>query len=210
MMKKSKTKYLYRGEKLNIKEIYSRSRKRRGRSHYLLSGLVDVEKDGESIPAKLVYVRNKGNRKDYLVLISTDTQLSEEEIIRIYGKRWDIEVFFKACKSYLNLVKEYRGTSYDAMNAHVVIVFSRYMILSVAQRENEDDRTICELCFCLLDEMEDITFSRAMGIIIDALTDAVMEYFHITETQLAEFTSSFVLRLPKYMQEALERRESAA
>ena len=134
MMKKSKTKYLYRGEKLNIKEIYSRSRKRRGRSHYLLSGLVDVEKDGESIPAKLVYVRNKGNRKDYLVLISTDTQLSEEEIIRIYGKRWDIEVFFKACKSYLNLVKEYRGSSYDAMNAHVVILYSRYIILSVAKR----------------------------------------------------------------------------
>lgn len=96
------------------------------------------------------------------------------------------------------------------MNAHVAIVFSRYMMLSVAQRENEDDRTICELCFCLLDEMEDITFSRAMCIIIDALTDAVMEYFHITETQLAEFTSSFVLRLPRYMQEALEQRETAA
>ena len=58
--------------------------------------------------------------------------------------------------------------------------------------------------------MEDITFSRAMCIIIDALTDAVMEYFHIIETQLEEFTSSFVHRLPQYMQEALERRESAA
>ena len=210
MMKKSKTKYTYQGEKLNVKEIYSRNKKRRGRSRYLLSVLVDVEKDGESIPAKLIYVRNKGNRKDYLVLISTDTELTEEEIIRIYGKRWDIEVFFKACKSYLNLVKEYRGISYDAMNAHVSIVFSRYMMLSVAQRENEDDRTICELCFCLLDEMEDITFSHAMCIIIDALTDAVMEYFHITETQLEEFTSNFVHHLPQYMQEALERRESAA
>ena len=181
MVKKSKTKYLYNSEKLNVKEIYSRNKKRRGRSRYLLSVFVDVGKDGESIPARLVYVRNKGNRKDWLVLISTDTQLSEEEIIRIYGKRWDIEVFFKACKSYLNLVKEYRGISYDAMNAHVAIVFSRYMMLSVAQRENEDDRTICELCFCLLDEMEDITFSRAMCIILDALMDAVMEYFHITE-----------------------------
>ena len=210
MMKKSKTKFTYQGERLNVKEIYSRNRKRRGRSRYLLSVSVDVEKDGESIPVKLVYVRNKGNRRDYLVLISTDTQLSEEEIIRIYGKRWDIEVFFKACKSYLNLVKEYRGISYDAMNAHVAIVFSRYMMLSVAQRENEDDRTICELCFCLLDEMEDITFSRSMCIIIDALMDTVMEYFHITEAQLEEFTASFVQRLPKYMQDALERRQIAA
>ena len=177
MMKKSKTKYFYQGEKLNVKEIYRRNKKRRGCSRYLLAVSVDIEKDGETMPAKLVYVRNKSRRKDGLVLVSTDTQLSEEEIIRIYGKRWDIEVFFKACKSYLNLVKEYRGISYDAMNAHIAIVLSRYMMLSVAQRENEDDRTICELCFCLLDEMEDITFSRSMSIIIEALTEAIMEYF---------------------------------
>ena len=209
MMKKSRTKYRYQGEKFNVKEIYSRNRKRRGRSRYLLSVLVEIEKDGESIPAKLVFVRNKSRRKDWLILVSTDVSISEEEIIRIYGKRWDIEFFFKACKSYLKLVKEYRGISYDAMGAHVAIVFARYMMLSVAQRENEDDRTICELCFCLLDEMEDITFSRSMCIIIDALMDTVMEYFHITEVQLEEFTASFIQRLPKYMQDALERRETA-
>lgn len=210
MLKKSKTKYMYQGKKLNVKEIYSRNKKRRGRSRYLLSILVTIEKDGESIPAKFVYVRNKSRRKDWLILASTDTQLTEEEIIRIYGKRWDIEVFFKACKSYLNLVKEYRGISYDAMNAHVAIVFSRYMMLSVSQRENEDDKTICELCFCLLDELEDITFSRSMCIIMEALMDTVKEYFHITEAQLEEFTTSFVQRLPKYMQQALERRETVA
>lgn len=110
---------------------------------------VAIEKDGESIPAKFVYVRNKSNQKDWLVIVSTDTELSEEEIIRVYGKRWDIEVFFKACKSYLNLVKEYRGISYDAMNTHVAIVFSRCMMLAVAQREDANDRTICELCCCL-------------------------------------------------------------
>jgi hypothetical protein len=48
---------------------------------------VDVVKDGEIIPAKVVYVRNRNNRNDYLCLISTDTTLSEEEIIRIYRKR---------------------------------------------------------------------------------------------------------------------------
>ena len=210
MMKKSKTKYKYQGEKLNVKEIYHRNKKRRGRSRYLLSVLVEVEKGNESIPARLVFVRNKGKRKDWLVLVSTDTTISEEEIIRIYGKRWDIEVFFKSCKSYLKLAKEYRGISYDGICAHVAIVFTRYMMLSVAQRENEDDKTICELCFCLLDEMEDITFSHSMCIILDALMDTVMEYFHITETQLEEFTASFVQRLPKYMQDALNRRETAA
>ena len=208
MLKKSKTKYRYQGEKQNVKEIYRRNKKRRGRSRYLLSVSVEIEKAGERIPAKLVFVRNKSKRKDWLVLVSTDTAISEEEIIRIYGKRWDIEVFFKSCKSYLKLVKEYRGISYDAMCAHTAIVFARYMMLSVAQRENEDDKTICELCFCLLDEMEDITFSRSMGIILDVLMDTVMEYFHITEAQLEEFTASFIQRLPKYMQDALRTEES--
>ena len=90
--KSSRIKYCYQGKKLNIKEIYSQNRKRRGRSKYLLS--VDVMVGNEiPIPAKIVCVRNRSNRKDWLALICTDMSLSEEEIIRIYGKRWQIEVF---------------------------------------------------------------------------------------------------------------------
>lgn len=37
-----------------------------------------------------------------------------------------------------------------------------------------------------------------------------MYRFHITEAQLDEFTVSFIQRLPKYMQEALERKGEAA
>ena len=206
--KSSKVKYGYQGKALNIKEIYSQNKKRRGCSKYLLS--VEVTVGEEAIPAKIVCVRNKSKKKDWLAIISTDIGLSEEEIIRIYGKRWDIEVFFKSCKSYLHLVKECRSLSYDALTAHVSIVFTRYMMLSVAKRRNEDDKTICELFFCLLDELDDITFSQSMRIIIDALMDTVMEYFHITEQQLEEFTASFVQRLPKYMQTVLLYGQHAA
>lgn len=206
--KSSKVRYGYQGKLLNIKEIYSKNRKRRGRSKYLLS--IEVTVGTEAIPAKIVCVRNRSKKKDWLAIISTDTSLSEEEIIRIYGKRWDIEVFFKSCKSYLRLVKECRSLSYDALTAHVSIVFTRYMMLSVAQRRNADEKTICELFFCLADELEDITFSRSMRIIIDALMDTVMEYFHITEQQLEEFTASFIQHLPKYMREALIYGQNAA
>lgn len=54
--------------------------------------------------------------------------VGKEEIIRIYGKRRDIEVFFKTCKTYLRLQKECHSLSYDAMTAHVAIVMVRYMI----------------------------------------------------------------------------------
>lgn len=74
------------------------------------------------IPAKVVYVRNQNNRKDYLCLLSTDLSLEENEIIRLYGKRWDIEVFFKVCKSYLKISKECHALSYDARTAHTAVV----------------------------------------------------------------------------------------
>ena len=83
--KSSRIKYTYNGEQLNIKEIYSKNKKRRGRSKYLLSVDVVVGKENP-LPAKIVCVRNKANRKDWLAFICTDTSLSEEEIIRVYGK----------------------------------------------------------------------------------------------------------------------------
>ena len=70
-------------------DIFGISKKRRGRSKYLLSVNVMIGKD-QKIPAKIVGVRNKKNKKDWIAFICTNPDLSEEEIIRIYGKRWDI------------------------------------------------------------------------------------------------------------------------
>ena len=163
MVKKTeKILFRFNGEMLSDKAIYKLSRKRRGRSKYLLSVTVDVCYQGKAIPARLIYVRNRSKRSDYLVLICTDMSLSEEEIIRIYGKRWDIEVFFKTSKSVLNLTRECRSMSYDAMCMHTAIVFARYIFLAVTIREDKDDRSVGPL-FCLIcDEIADISFSAAM------------------------------------------------
>lgn len=161
----SKFHYAFQGEKLSCKEIYARCKKRRGRSRYLLSVPIEIgggEPEATPIPAKLVFVRNRSNRKDYLVLISTDTTLTEDEIIQLYGKRWDIEVFFKTSKSVLHLTGECRSLSYDAMCAQCAIVFARYMFLAVGIRENQDLRSAGPL-FCLIaDELADISLAEAM------------------------------------------------
>lgn len=91
MVKKTpKMFFRYNNEDMSLISIYNKSKKRRGRSRYLLSVMVDIVKDGKVIPAKVVYVRNRNKRKEYLCIISTDIELDEKEIIRIYGKRWDI------------------------------------------------------------------------------------------------------------------------
>ena len=92
MVKKTEKMFFrFNGEMLSDKEIYRRSAKRRGRSKYLLSVVAGVCFEGEEIPARLVYVRNRNRKSDYLVLISTDTSLSEKEVIQLYGKRWDLQ-----------------------------------------------------------------------------------------------------------------------
>lgn len=62
--------YLYKGEKLSLSQIYKANKKRRGKSRYLLSVTVEVRHDDfeKAIPAKIVFVRDKNNRKNGLLL----------------------------------------------------------------------------------------------------------------------------------------------
>ena len=202
----SRISYEFNGERRNIKQIYNSCKKRRGRSRYLLSVPVRVgqdKKDGHSVDAGIVCVRNRINRKDWLALICTDMSLREEDIIRIYGKRWDIEVFFKTCKSFLNLGSEYHGLSYDALTAHVALVFTRYMLMSVAKRDDEDERTLGELFYFMVDEAADITFSQSMKILLDAMLASIRTVFQASEEQINTFMNDFISRLPEYMQKSL-------
>ena len=207
--KSSRIYYDYEGKQLSIKKIFGICKKRRGRSKYLLSVNVTVGKE-QKIPAKIVCVRNKKNKKDWIAFICTNPDLSEEEIIRIYGKRWQIEVFFKTCKSYLQLVTECHSLSYDALAAHVAIVFTRFLMIAMEQRRNEDDRTLGELFFFFTDELADITFGESFQIIISAMIDSVCAIFQPTEEQLTLFIDMFVGRLPDYIRNSLAKAVLAA
>ena len=206
--KSSRIYYEYEGKQLSIKKIFGICKKRRGRSKYLLSVNVMVGK--EKLPAKIVCVRNKKNKKDWIAFICTNPELSEEEIIRIYGKRWQIEVFFKTCKSYLNLISECHSLTYDALTAHVAIVFTRYLMIAMEQRRNEDDRTLGEIFYFFTDELKDITFGESFQIIITAMIESVCAIFQPTEEQLELFIEMFVGRLPEYIRNSLAKAALAA
>lgn len=205
MVKKTpKMFFRYNGEDMSLISIYNRNKKRRGRSRYLLSVTVDVVKDGSVIPAKVVYVRNRNKRKEYLCLISTDITLSEEEIIRIYGKRWDIEVFFKVCKSYLNLSKECRSMSYDAMTAHTAVVFTRYMMLSLENRESNDNRSLGELFLYFSDEMSDITWIQAFQMLLQMFRAILSDTVELSETKIDELVDAFMSAIPTVLKSRLQ------
>lgn len=205
MVKKTpKMFFRYIGADMPLTSIYNKNKKRRGRSRYLLSVMVEVVKDGKIIPAKVVYVRNKNKRREYLCLISTDVSLSEDEIIRIYGKRWDIEVFFKVCKSYLNLSKECRAMSYDAMTAHTAIVFTRYMMLSLESRESNDTRSMGELFLYFSDEMSDITWIQAFQMMLQMFRTLIADQIDISDEKIDELVDAFMDAIPALLKSKLQ------
>jgi hypothetical protein len=173
----SKVYYKYDGKSMNLKTLYAFIRKKRGKAKILSSVVVGIGtgENGGTINAKIIFVRDRNRSRQWLALISTDTSLSEDEIIRIYGKRWDIEVFFKMNKSFLKPGKEFQCRSYDSMVAHTSIAFTRYMMISIENRNNKDLRTIGGLFYQCSDELQDIQFCEALQLIIDALKSVLSE-----------------------------------
>lgn len=150
--------YQYRGESLRLGRLYQQLKKRPGRAKILASIVLPMV-NGPTV--KLVFVRNR-NGRGWLALLSTDTNLPDKEIIRIYGKRWDIEVFFKMAKHHLNLEREVQLRDYDGLVAHTSLVFTRYLFLALQQRFHDDPRSIGSLFYACCDEMQDLTLFEAL------------------------------------------------
>lgn len=204
MIKRSKKVYYrYKGEWVDVKTIFQTEKKRRGRSRYLLSVCVESEVDGKVIPIKLVYVRNRNKRNDYLVLATTDISLNEDEVIQLYGKRWSIEVYFKICKQHLRLSK-YQGLSYDGIFAHTITVAVSYLILAVQHREQSDDRTMGELFYLMIEELSDITFSEAITQLLELFTEVVANEMVLSEEILNNIINQFIQKLPQSTQSLLK------
>ena len=103
----------------------------------------------------------------------------------------------------LNLGSECHSLSYDALTAHVSLVFIRYMLLSLQQRNSCDDRTISELFLLMIDELADITFGHALQLIVDIMLQMIQERFGLSDDQLDAFVADFIGRLPISYQHAL-------
>ena len=184
MVKKTpKILYGFQGQRLDVKSIYRRLSKKRGRAKILASAVVALN---EKVSAKLVFVRDR-RKKDWLVILSTDTELADADIVRTYGKRWDIEVFFKMAKQHLKLAKEIQCRDFDALIAHTSIVFMRYMFLAYQCRMLTDHRSFGDLFHACCDEVRDITFMEALLRILSQATERMRQLGIYCERTFQDF-----------------------
>ncbi|MCY0878449.1 MAG: transposase [Firmicutes bacterium] len=134
-------------------------RPRMARSAILGSCSVTRATESGPLPPRIVFGRDRrGQSKQWLAVWSTDRSVADDEVVRIYGKRWAIETFFKVAKSLLEIPREYLGRSYEGTMAHVIIVCIRYQWLALEARTAEDVRTLSDLFFVHCQELEDLTF----------------------------------------------------
>lgn len=204
----SKQHYEYNGKMINIKALYTMSNKRRGKAAWKLSVNVNLlvkEKNKiiERIPVKLVYLPNRANTKEWICILSTDTEMEENEIIRQYGKRWNIECMFKCSKQYLRFGKDFQSPSFETQNAQVAIAFTRYMMIAIEQRESEDYRSCGELFMLFYTELQDITFIQSLTIIVALFKDGMKNLLGVTEEQIQAVVDYVVSALPGYLQRSL-------
>lgn len=120
-------------------------------------------------------------------MLCTDTELTCEEVVRIYGKRWDIGVFFKIAKQHLKLAKEIQAKDYDALVAHTSIVFMRYMFLAYQNRIETDHRTFGELFYACCEEVEDILFIESLHRIMSLVVQKVRQAGGYCESTITTF-----------------------
>jgi hypothetical protein len=196
--------YRYNGSLVTLGSLYRKITKKRGRAKILASVVVDIGPDeaGTPILAKIVFVRDRNRKRQWLALLSTDITLSDEEIVRLYGKRWDIEVFFRMCKSYLKLAREFASRSYDAMVAHTTIVCCRYIMLAIQKRIHDDPRTLGVIFFSYCEEIRDIGFAETLALLMELLQNHLQRYLPIEN--IREFISIFIASLPLFFRVRLQ------
>lgn len=177
MLKKTtKHQYMYKSHRYDVKSLFDKSmiygKKIRNHQGIISSIIVNIN---EETKLKIVYVVNKNDNSQWIAIATTDYQMSDEEIIRIYEMRWQTEVFYKAIKTTFHLEKEFITQSFESLISHTTIVMTRYIVVAWEIRKENDVKTLGELFIQLCDDIASITFIEAMKTLLDMIEELSAE-----------------------------------
>lgn len=174
-MIKKNLKFSFVGEttRYNLNKILSALKKRQNLDSDIISATEAQTPSGQIV--KLVFVRNRNNRKEFITLLCTDTYLTSEKIVELYSRRWSIECCFKACKQYLGLNKECFGTDFDNVTALNHIAYIRYIIVELIRRFQDAPRSHGQIFRDSCDEMRTIPFLEALETLSCCFTSLIDE-----------------------------------
>lgn len=138
---------------------------------------------------KIVFLKTKNN---LIPILSTDIKLTDERIIEIYKRRWNIEQGYKELREYFGFGKE-ENRIYEALIARITLSLLSYNLVSYLNRIDNEPQTLGGLFRDLECELDTLaismeTFLRILEGIIEKMEDgremenAVLVLAHIVSS----------------------------
>ena len=179
MLKKNNNySFSYNCKNQTIESIYRSLKNRKRKKSILGSCIVNMhDREGNNIKCKIVFARNKNKDGDWIPLLSTNINFTPEQIIKLYSIRWNIEVFHRDMKQFLDLEHGCQSNDYDALIAHNAIVILQYNFISIHRRRSIDIRSFGELFRYFNEALEQRSFEEALKIVMQTIIDNVNELF---------------------------------
>jgi len=182
MVKLGNIKYKLGNERLKIKEIYKQSDDwtEIGKDGILAKSIIieieDKSSNGEVILGKvrLCFYRFVGQKRKYKALISTNTELTAEEILAIYTHRWSIEVLIKDLKQYFGFYQA-QSSKYTAQLTDLTIKCIFYAMLC-SLKETQPNKSMGQLLFEFAREFEDYCFEMFFRYLIKHTLKDFLKY----------------------------------
>lgn len=174
MIKKNlKFSFVGKTTRYNLNKLLSALKKRQNLDSDIISATEAQTPSGQIV--KLVFVRNRNNRKEFITLLCTDTYLTFEKIVELYSRRWSIERCFKSCKQDLGLNKECFGTDFGTVTALNHIAYIRYIIIEIIRRFQDDPLCHFQIFRDSCDEIRAIPFLEALETLSCCFTSFIDE-----------------------------------
>lgn len=197
-MKKNKMKYriseIVQGkavaQKLAVQSLYKRcvrkawqplhGQKYQAKAVDVELNLAETKEPEQWIKVRLLFVRgNAGNtqqtvgKHDWAVFLTTDTALSETEILALYSMRWAIEVYFKEAKQHLGFLKE-QSNHYAAYVASIHLTAIRFCLLVIA-KQTQNANTIAGVRQAMCSNSADISFAGKLWQVFRAVITGALD-----------------------------------
>ncbi len=124
MVKQLRKLYEYHGRLLNLRKLFQAIPDKK-RGDIICSAVVKTKK---GILCKIVFIRNRNCKRDYLAILLKDISRDDCEIVRLYARRWLIETCFTVPKDYFKLGTESYARDFDNMIAFISVASIRFIM----------------------------------------------------------------------------------
>ncbi len=90
------------------------------------------------------------------------------------------------------------------MTAHTAVVFTRYMMLSLENRESNDNRSLGEFFLYFSDEMSDITWIQAFQMMLQMFRTILADHCELSDEKIDELVNAFMNAIPALLKTQLQ------